>query len=303
MDIPDSQIAKYINQLSTNRYAFYYIHNPTEEICLTALKYNPYLISAIPKDIVTAEMCLIAIEQNPYLVKHIKMPVIPLDEKDFNIYSQIYNIAVFRDGDLLQYVPPYFHSYELYIVAIKNDPFAIQYIRSTKPHYTLICDDDKFKLLSQSDKCELIDKLRTQYYNDYYNEYYELYLYALSRNGIIIRSVIKENITKEMYEVGCYAISFNSSLAQYYWHFLADMPLLKVCIQYLKLKHFSRLMPDGLCRQCSGSYYTNAVGDMIEYNKCDYNNLYCERLKKINICSRKILIKYKNIEKIFMQYS
>lgn len=96
-----------------NGYSLQYIKNPSEELCLIAVRQNGNAIRFIKNP--TEEMCLIAINYNPYVLKYIK-----------NQTEKMCLAAVKQEGYVLEYVKN--QTPEICKLAIKNKLGASKYI-------------------------------------------------------------------------------------------------------------------------------------------------------------------------------
>jgi len=109
----------------------------TEKLCRIAVKQNGYILQYVPNEYITEELCIIAVKQNRFALDFVPNKYITSDLHmianktilSFNEWKNILNL----DGLQLQYLPQeYLHDYdmlsELNNIAVTQNGLALQYI-------------------------------------------------------------------------------------------------------------------------------------------------------------------------------
>jgi hypothetical protein len=98
----------------------------TEELCMTAVEGNPYIILNIPEEMITEELCMTAVKENPGIIK-----IIPKEM----ITEEICKISAKHKDNLLKFVPDKFKTEEICRLATHNNrsnifyvPYEMQYL-------------------------------------------------------------------------------------------------------------------------------------------------------------------------------
>ncbi len=116
---PEEEICKIACQQDGTVIQF--INNPNDEICLTACQNNGFAIQYIKKP--SYQMCITACQQNGMALQYIDK-----DLPEFNLKKH-----VVKNGTVIDYIDNYCFKrellYKLYETAIKNNPFAIKFIK------------------------------------------------------------------------------------------------------------------------------------------------------------------------------
>lgn len=94
-------------------------HHKTEEVCLFAVKINPYCLGYAPIGKISKEMQFDALRRNGYCLRYIQE-----NRKTFEICLE----AVKSVGAALAYVNEEYKTPELCITAVQNDGLALEYI-------------------------------------------------------------------------------------------------------------------------------------------------------------------------------
>lgn len=111
----------YITLIKTDGYLIRYFDESdiTYNMCLEAIKEQPFAIRHIPKKFITDELIDTAISLNGVAIMYIEKEK-RTDERCFNAYNS--------NPRALRFVPPYLVTYDLCIDAVSKDMFCLQYV-------------------------------------------------------------------------------------------------------------------------------------------------------------------------------
>ncbi len=104
-----------------NKYGFIF----TDDIYISLVNKNGYILFNIPKNDRTNEICKTAVQQNGYALAYV-----PYDKKT----DEICKIAVRQQGLALQFVPDDKKTDEICEIAVKQNKEALKYVPHNKKH-------------------------------------------------------------------------------------------------------------------------------------------------------------------------
>jgi len=144
--VRDGMCLKFINNqterlcyealISSKGAAFNLIHNKTKFLCKEAMKIDGNLLIYVPDK--SFDICMEAIKQNPFAIRYVEFD--SLINKDIEIL--IYE-AIKRNGNVIQCINKKYHTQKICIIAILTDKNNIKYIDYESFNISLIDFENK----------------------------------------------------------------------------------------------------------------------------------------------------------------